>query len=461
MPSPRTVFVCQNCGYASPRWLGRCPECGTWNQFVEEKPLEKEPKVALPPPEVVPLRGPLVEVAHRRSTGLSELDRALGGGLVAGSVTLLGGEPGAGKSTLALQLSALYPREGEEVLYVAGEESPQQVQMRARRIGAAEAPILVLGTSRVEDVETVWEDRHPALVVVDSIQTLASADFASPPGSVGQVRAVAARLIQKAKETQVPLLLVGHINKEGLLAGPKVLEHAVDTVLYFEGERHGVQRIVRATKNRFGPVGEIGCFEMGDKGLREVANPSAWFLTDAEEGSWQSGMAVTAAAEGSRPLLVEVQALLVPARYGPGRRTVTGFDPNRLALLLAVLERRLGWPLAQEDAFLKVVGGLKVEEPAMDLAVALALVSSHLHRPLPRDWVIFGEVGLGGEIRPVARAESRVKEAGRLGFQKVLLPWSNAKELAGWSYPELLPVRHLKEAVGLSGLPLVRSRQEM
>ncbi|MDI3270288.1 MAG: DNA repair protein RadA [Bacillota bacterium] len=455
------MFVCQNCGYASPRWLGRCPECGTWNQFVEEKAPDKDVKgPSGPMPEAVPLDGPLLDKDVRRPTGLLELDRALGGGLVAGSVTLLGGEPGAGKSTLALQLSALYPGAGEKALYVAGEESPQQVQMRAKRIGIVHPHILVLGTSRVEDVQRVWEVQAPSLVVVDSIQTLASGDFSSPPGSVGQVRAVGARLIQQAKESHVPLFLIGHINKEGLLAGPKVLEHAVDTVLYFEGERHGVQRIVRASKNRFGPVGEIGCFEMGEGGLREVANPSAWFLSDFEQGSWQSGMAVTAAAEGSRPLLVEVQALLVTARYGPGRRTVSGFDPNRLALLLAVLERRLGWPLTQEDAFLKVVGGLKVEEPAMDLAVALALASAYVQQPFPRDWAAFGEVGLGGEVRPVARAEARVKEAGRLGFRKVLLPAANARELKGIGEPELLPVQHLQEALSFSRLSSRRSRRE-
>lgn len=382
---------------------------------------------------------------RRLATGLGELDRALGGGFVAGGVTLLAGEPGIGKSTLLLQV-ARSAAASRTVLYVAGEESPQQIRLRAERLGALAEGIRVLPETDAAAVEEAWRALEPGLVLVDSIQTLADAELESPPGSVSQVRAAAARLIALAKATAVPLVLVGHVTKEGAIAGPKVLEHAVDTVLYFEGERHAAYRLVRAAKNRFGAANEVGCFEMRETGLVEVPNPSAWFLAERADAP---GAVVAACVEGTRPLLVEVQALVAGARFGAGRRTASGMDASRLALLLAVLEKRCGLAFGDQDAYLKVSGGARLDEPAADLAAALALASSFLDRPVPADVAVFGEVGLGGEVRGVQHAEQRVREALRLGFTRVVLPAANesSARVGGVPAAELIPVRRLSDAI--------------
>ncbi|MBX5475631.1 MAG: DNA repair protein RadA [Clostridia bacterium] len=451
LAAPHTVFVCQACGAQSPRWLGRCPDCGAWNSYFEERLASRTRGTGQPGRDRarVPEAAPITEVSsvaeRRLSTGIVEFDRALGGGFVAGGVTLLTGEPGIGKSTLLLQVAHAVAA-SDTVLYVAGEESPQQIRLRAERLGALAPRIRVLPETHVTAVAEAWKALRPGLVVVDSIQTLADAELESPPGSVSQVRAAAGRLIALAKESDVPLVLVGHVTKEGSIAGPKVLEHAVDTVLYFEGERHAAYRLVRATKNRFGAANEVGCFEMRESGLVEVPNPSAWFLAERADAP---GAVVAACVEGTRPLLVEVQALVSDARYGAGRRTASGMDANRLALLLAVLERRCGLAFGDQDAYLKVSGGARLDEPAADLAAALALASSFLDRPIPPDVAVFGEVGLGGEVRGVQHAAQRVREARRLGFARVVLPAANesSARLAETQAAELIPIRRLSDAI--------------
>lgn len=468
LPSARVVYACTECGAQSSRWRGRCPDCGAWNTYAEERlaPPRAAGKggatggIRPTGPAATGGAGPTllqnVEAFDdaRIPSGLAELDRALGGGFVPGGVVLLGGEPGIGKSTLLLQVAEAVARTTGPVLYVTGEESPAQVRLRARRLGAGSDRLYVHAVTDVASVVDACQRLSPSLVVVDSVQALVDEELASAAGSVGQVRAVAGRVVAMAKSTATPIVLVGHINKEGALAGPKVLEHAVDTVLYFEGDRQAAYRLVRAAKNRYGAANEIGCFEMRDTGLAEVPNPSAWFLA---ERSGASGAAVSACVEGTRPLLVEVQALVADARFGAGRRTVSGADPNRLALLIAVLERRCGLRLGEQDAFLKVVGGVRLDEPAADLAMALALASSFLDRPIPAETAVFGEVGLGGEVRGVAQPGPRIREAARLGFSRIVLPAASTAAIrrdgrhGRGEEPdaiELLPVKRLSDAVG-------------
>src|SRR5881628_1796103 len=429
--APRTAFVCQQCGRAAPRWLGQCPGCGAWHALVEEPVREprkgserRSPASAAPRPLAAVTAG----AALRRSTGLAELDRVLGGGLVAGSVVLVGGDPGIGKSTLALQACGALARQGLPVLYVAGEESPEQVRLRADRLGMAEAGVLVVAETAAEVVAELIGETHPAAVVVDSIQTLHTGALGSAPGSVGQVRESAALLVARAKASGVACFLIGHVTKEGTLAGPRVLEHLVYTVLYFEGDGAHALRVLRAVKNRFGSTNEVAVFEMGESGLAEVPNPSAAFLAERPAGA--AGSVVLATLEGSRPVLVELQALVSRSGLAMPRRTAIGLDPGRVALLLAVLEKRARLPLHDQDVFLNVAGGLRVDEPAADLAVVAAVASSARGRPLAEDVAVWGEVGLTGEVRAVARSEARLREAARQGFRRCVLPASNARGLA-------------------------------
>jgi DNA repair protein RadA/Sms len=420
----RPVFVCQSCGAQSQKWLGRCPDCGAWNSFVEEQ----SPAAVAAPRGGGALGGRGAELyadvdtvtAERLSTGISEFDRVLGGGIVPGSLVLIGGEPGIGKSTLLLQAAAHFAEHIGPVLYCSGEESAHQIKSRGERLGLGLAPLYLLAETCVERLLEEVERLKPALVIVDSIQTVFSLKISSAPGTVSQVRQAATDLLFAAKGRNVPTILVGHVTKDGSLAGPKVLEHVVDTVLYFEGEQHHAHRVVRAVKNRFGAVSELGVFEMTSHGLEPVSNPSALFL--AERPAHAPGSVVLCAIEGSRPILVEVQALVSAATYGNARRTANGLDPSRLALLLAVLDKRVGLNLSTDDVFVNVAGGLTVEEPAADLAILTAVASSLRNRPVPADVVVFGEVGLAGEVRATTQAALRVREAAQLGFVRCVLP---------------------------------------
>ncbi|HEX3034804.1 MAG TPA: DNA repair protein RadA [Thermodesulfobacteriota bacterium] len=422
-------YVCQNCGNSSPRWLGKCPACGEWNSYVEER-IEKVKRV---PGRVnrssVPLSIAQIESEReeRIPTAIGELDRVLGGGFVPGSVVLVGGDPGIGKSTLALKMLNNIGLLHFNALYVTGEESPEQVKMRAERIGADSGMLFVLPETVVESIIEQIVKLSPAVVVIDSIQTMYTEDFPSAAGSVGQVRECTAKLMQYAKVSGTVVFLVGHVTKEGTIAGPKVLEHLVDTVLYFEGGREHPYRILRAVKNRFGSTNEIGVFEMKESGLQEVTNPSEIFLSERPLGT--SGSVVTPSIEGTRPILVEIQALVSATSFGVPRRTTIGLDYNRVSLLVAVLEKRAGLHILGQDIFMNVAGGVRIEEPAIDLGISMALASSFLNKPVQPNVVVFGEIGLAGEIRGVTQVELRLKEAEKLGFKKCVLPRINLDRL--------------------------------
>ncbi|MCF3641577.1 DNA repair protein RadA [Rhizobium sp. TRM95111] len=447
MAKARTQFVCQNCGTVHSRWSGKCDGCGEWNTIVEEDPMGgigggpgKVPKkgrtVAL-----TALSGE-IEEAPRIETGISELDRVTGGGFVRGSAVLVGGDPGIGKSTVLMQAAAALSRRGHRVIYVSGEEAVAQIRLRAQRLGAADTDVLLAAETNVEDIlATLAEGRRPDLAIIDSIQTLWSDTAESAPGTVTQVRTGAQAMIRFAKQTGAAIVLVGHVTKEGQIAGPRVVEHMVDAVLYFEGDRGHHYRILRTVKNRFGPTDEIGVFEMSDKGLREVANPSELFL--GERNAKSPGAAVFAGMEGTRPILVEVQALVAPTSLGTPRRAVVGWDSARLSMILAVLEAHCGVRLGQHDVYLNVAGGYRISEPAADLAVASALVSSLAGLALPADCVYFGEVSLSGAVRPVAHTAQRLKEAEKLGFAQAVLPAGSADLLkssgARWTEIDSLP----------------------
>jgi DNA repair protein RadA/Sms len=421
-----TAYTCNACGAVHKKWAGRCDACGEWNSIIEDKGLS----AAGPAKKTLgALRGKQMELVSldgadtappRRKSGIGEFDHVLGGGLVPGSALLVGGDPGIGKSTLLLQAAAALARQGAKTLYVSGEEAPAQIRMRAARLGLAKSPVLLAAETNLRNILTTLEAERPDLVIIDSIQTMWADNVESAPGTVSQVRASAHELTVFAKQNNVAVILVGHVTKDGQIAGPRVVEHMVDTVLYFEGERGHQFRILRAVKNRFGPASEIGVFEMTDKGLQEVANPSALFLTDRERSA--SGSVVFAGMEGSRPLLVEFQALVAPSPLGTPRRAVIGWDSNRLAMVLAVLDARCGVSFGSHDVYLNVAGGLRVNEPAADLAVAAALLSSAQDKPLPPDSVIFGEISLSGAIRPVSQTENRLKEATKLGFTSAFAP---------------------------------------
>ena len=448
MKSPKSVFACTECGSQSPKWLGRCPDCGAWNSFVEERAAVVEPRGAAP---ALGGRGSKlyedveIDVAQRIPTGISEFDRVLGGGIVPGSLVLLGGEPGIGKSTLLLQAAAHLASTLGPVLYCSGEESEHQIKMRGERLGVGRMPLYLLAETCVERLVEEIDRLKPALVIVDSIQTVFSTKLQSAPGSVAPVRQAATDLLFTAKSRNLPTILVGHVTKDGNLAGPKVLEHVVDTVLYFEGHQQQTHRVVRAVKNRFGAVSELGVFEMTARGLEPVANPSALFL--AERPQNVPGSAVLCTIEGSRPILVEVQALVSASTFGNPRRTASGLDPNRLSLLLAVLDKRAGLNLATDDVFVNVAGGIALDEPAADLAVIAAVASSLRNRPIPADVVVFGEIGLAGEIRATSQAALRVREASQIGFRKCLVPDGS---LAAGDAPaglEIVGVRSIGEAL--------------
>lgn len=448
MTRAKTVYTCNECGAQSPKWVGQCPACNAWNALTETAvvaPVRAARLASAGPASVQTLEHIAPEKIARLATGLSELDRVLGGGLVAGSVVLIGGDPGIGKSTLLTQALASISQKAR-VLYVSGEESADQIALRSQRLGHKGDRVRLLTENQVETIIQAAKVEKPHVLVVDSIQTVYTEILQSAPGSVAQVRESAAHLVRYAKQTGTALFLVGHVTKEGTLAGPRVLEHMVDTVLYFEGDTGSSFRIIRAIKNRFGAVNEIGVFAMTEGGLREVGNPSAMFLSRHEAAV--PGSVVLATQEGTRPLLVEVQALVDQSHLANPRRVCVGLDPNRLAMLLAVLHRQAGIVTYDQDVFVNVVGGVRIGETAADLAILAATLSSLRNRPLGRDLVVFGEVGLAGEVRPVQRGQERIREAAKLGFRRALIPHANAPKKADTGI-ELIPVQRLSEALEL------------
>lgn len=442
MAKAKTVFICTDCGYETSRWLGKCPECGAWNTLIEQmatasapapKPLKRQGGTGMPMQQLADIDD---EAQVRRSCGIDELDRVLGGGIVEGSVTLVGGDPGVGKSTLLLQACGHLAADGSRVLYVTGEESARQIKLRARRLGVEANSLWVLAENAMDDIQARFEELGPDYMVVDSIQTIYRPELSAAPGSVSQVRECASQLMRLAKTSGCAMFLVGHVTKEGAIAGPRVLEHMVDAVLYFEGDRQHAWRILRAVKNRFGSVNELGLFEMRENGMIPVENPSELLLSQRTRDA--SGSVVTCGMEGTRPMLVDLQALVARTAFGNPRRASGGLDAGRVALLLAVLERRAGLRLWDQDVYLNVAGGMSLTGPAADLPVCLAVVSSLRDKALPRDTVVVGEVGLAGEVRPVAHIERRLLECARLGFTTCVIPKENIRHL---TKPEGLTVR--------------------
>jgi DNA repair protein RadA/Sms len=437
----KTKYVCQECGYESAKWMGKCPSCGNWNTFTEEVVTpagsgafrhSSTSATAAKPQSITAIHS---EKEPRVTTNLPEFNRVLGGGIVPGSLVLVGGDPGIGKSTLLLQVSAQLAEKELRVLYISGEESARQTKLRADRLGVKADELYVLSETNLQDIVRHIEEIKPAFVVVDSIQTVYREEVTSAPGSVSQVRESTSELMRVAKTNGIPIFLVGHVTKEGAIAGPRLLEHMVDAVLYFEGERHHTFRILRSVKNRFGSTNEMGIFEMKEEGLREVTNPSEIFLEERSQGA--AGSTVVASMEGTRPVLVEIQALISPTSFGNPRRMATGTDHNRVPLLMAVLEKRVGLMLQNQDAYVKVAGGMRLDEPAIDLAVAASIASSFKDKPTKPDDVMIGEVGLTGEVRRVSRIEQRVQEAAKLGFKRAIVP---KKNLDGWTTPSGIKV---------------------
>jgi len=451
MSKAKTVFQCQSCGYSSPKWLGKCPDCGAWNSFSEERQSPKSLKSIVDGNSgPIPLSSVTGGNEKRVPVGIAELDRVLGGGLVKGAVILIGGDPGIGKSTIILQaISSIASLKGT-VLYVSGEESPEQIKLRAERLSINSDRILLLPETVVEQILSVADKLKPAAIVVDSIQTVYTEELTSAPGSVGQIRESAAKMMFYAKRSGTPVFLIGHVTKEGAIAGPRVLEHLVDTVLYFEGDRGYPFRILRTVKNRFGSTNEIGVFEMTDSGLKEISNPSELFLSERPLNT--SGSTVIASIEGTRPVLVELQALVSPTTFGMPRRTSMGIDFNRLNLLIAVLEKKGGIHLGGMDVFINIVGGLKIVEPAADLGIIAAIVSSFRELPLDPQTFVFGEVGLSGEVRAVAQGEARIKEAAKVGFKRAIVPASNAERLKDNFGLTITGVRNIDEAIEHIGI---------
>jgi DNA repair protein RadA/Sms len=441
--NPKLIYACQACGYQTPKWLGRCPDCGQWNSLAEEvsAAVTKKPG-AYDMGEPQTIDAISLDPQMRLKSGIAEFDRTLGGGLVPGSLVLIGGDPGIGKSTLLLQVVSRLSRNGLKALYLSGEESPQQLKLRAERLAVRSQELFVLTGTCVENLFEKIDTLKPALLVIDSIQTVYSEAMPSAPGSVGQVREVASRLLNWSKKTGIPTFLIGHVTKDGAIAGPKVLEHLVDTVLYFEGDSSHAFRILRAVKNRYGSTNEIGVFEMKDTGLHEVGNPSRIFLEERPEGA--SGSVVIPCLEGTRPVLLEIQALVGPSPLGMPRRTAIGVDHSRISLLVAVLGKRMGIEMGDQDIFVNVAGGLRVDEPAADLGIVSAMISSFLDRPVDKNMVVFGEVGLAGEIRGVSQAELRIKEAGKLGFSRCILSRSNLDGCSHTSGIDLVGIDSVK-----------------
>jgi DNA repair protein RadA/Sms len=447
-----TVYACQKCGYQSRKWLGKCPDCGEWNSFAEEKlrAINKEKETSRSGfrlRQVQPVAYTDIEPQDeaRISCGISEFDRVLGGGIVPGSLILIGGDPGIGKSTLLIQVADKLSQSDLSVLYVSGEESERQIKMRGERLGIAASNLYLLPETNLENIFDEIERMKPSIVIVDSIQTVFSSNIESAPGSVSQVREVAGQFLILSKNHTIPVFLIGHVTKEGAIAGPKALEHIVDTVLYFEGERHHNHRIVRAVKNRFGAANELGVFEMTGTGLVPVANPSEMFLQERPAGA--AGSVVTVCMEGTRPLLVEIQALVSGSKYGTGRRMTQGIDANRVALLIAMLEKRVGLHVLGDDVFINIAGGLEIDEPAADLGVVASIVSSFKNIPIDPHTVVFGEVGLTGEVRAATQPSVRAREAQALGFKKIVIPASNRTGLERLLGIKVVGVRSIEEAL--------------
>jgi DNA repair protein RadA/Sms len=468
----QTRYICQECSFESPKWMGKCPECDAWDSFVEEVMVKEKPGAVGKPGAastggrgIVPSGGgtpiPITQVeaieANRLSSGIGEFDRVLGGGFVPGSLVLIGGEPGVGKTTLSSQVSACVAGRGV-VLYISGEESAQQIKMRSARLKAESPQLLISVETEIGIILHHLDSVRPALAVIDSIQTMSDSSLESAPGNVSQVRACATHLARFAKSAGVPIVLIGHVTKEGSLAGPRVLEHIVDTVLYFEGDRHHAYRLLRAAKNRFGSTDELGIFEMRESGLIGVDNPSAVLLAERAEGG--TGSAVTSTMEGTRALLVEVQALVARSPLASPRRTVTGMDPNRVSMLLAVLEKRAGLKLAEQDVFVNVAGGIQIREPASDLATALAIASNFREQPVDPTAILLGEVGLAGEIRAVSQVEKRLREAARQGFTKAVLSKHNASGLPKIEGMKVIGVTSIHDALHAGLQPPKRNESE-
>lgn len=453
MPKSITKYVCQNCGYSSLKWIGKCPECDSWNSFVEEivqtdkrKFVSKSStKADLKMQSLSKVSDINVKEDKRTTTGITELDRVLGGGIVAGSVVLVGGDPGIGKSTLMVQLADKV--KDKVIIYVSGEESQKQIKLRCERMGFMNDDFYILTETNLEIIAAVIERIEPDIVIIDSIQTIYRNDLESSPGSISQLRECTSGIIQIAKAKSISFFLIGHITKEGMIAGPKVLEHMVDTVLQFEGERTHAYRILRAIKNRFGSTNEIGVFEMTGTGLLEIKNPSQLFLSQRSSGI--SGSSVSASIEGTRPILVEVQALVSSSGYSVPQRTATGFDYKRLTILIAVLEKKIGLHLSKYDVFLNIAGGIKIEEPSIDLAAAMSICSSFKDSPIDPDMLVLGEIGLSGEIRTISFVDRRIQEAAKLGFKKIVLPKSNLKGFKKNGILEYIPVENIGDALRL------------
>ena len=451
MAKKKSKFVCNECGYETAKWMGRCPGCGQWNTMVEEvEVVAKGPRGAFKHSEIVSAKAtPIISVEtqeeQRVPTELTEFNRVLGGGIVPGSLILIGGDPGIGKSTLLLQVSALLSNKNHRVLYVSGEESIRQTKLRAERLGVQSPGLYIYAETNLEMISETIEQTQPKFVIIDSIQTVHHPEVTSAPGSVSQVRECTGELMRIAKTKNIAIFLVGHVTKEGQIAGPRILEHMVDTVLYFEGERHHNHRILRSQKNRFGSTNEIAIFEMVHGGLKEVLNPSEMFLEERSQGA--PGSTIVASMEGTRPILVEIQALVSPSSFNYPKRMATGLDQNRVSLLMAVLEKRMGFMLQAQDAFIKVAGGVKLDEPAIDLAVLVSIVSSFKDLSANPTDCFAGEVGLTGEVRRVTRIEQRVNEAAKLGFKRIFIPTSN---IGGWDFPagiEVIGVERVDQAL--------------
>ena len=450
-----TAFFCKECGYESVKWFGQCPACKEWNTFVEE-PVSK-PKsakgiagtsqraVASSAPVPVEINSVSFEENDRTSTGIAELDRVLGGGIVAGSLVLVGGDPGIGKSTLLLQMCYNLSAAGKDVLYISGEESLKQIKLRADRIGKCSGTLKLLCETSLDSIEDILTRNKPEIVIIDSIQTMYKEDVAAAPGSVSQVRETTSILMQLAKGLNITIFIVGHVTKEGTVAGPRMLEHMVDTVLYFEGDRHASYRILRGVKNRFGSTNEIGVFEMRREGLCEVENPSEFMLSGKPENA--AGSVVACAMEGTRPMLMEIQALICRSNFGMPRRTAAGLDYNRVNLLMAVLEKRMGLPLSNYDAYVNIAGGIRMNEPAADLGIVMAIASSYKNKPIAEDTIVFGEVGLSGEVRAVSMPEQRVAEAKKLGFKTCIVPSVTLKSIGKVDGIEVIGVSSVNQAM--------------
>ena len=446
----KSIYFCQNCGHEESKWLGQCPMCREWNTFVEEKVTVSKgtaAKNSVREAEVVTLSSVSTDQEDRMQTEIEELDRVLGGGVVPGSLVLVGGDPGIGKSTLLLQVCKRLSDQGRKVLYISGEESLKQIKLRANRMGTFSDHLLLLCETNLETIRQVIEREHPAVAVIDSIQTMYSEEVTAAPGSVSQVREATNTLMQIAKGLNITIFIVGHVTKEGTVAGPRVLEHMVDTVLYFEGDRHASYRILRGVKNRFGSTNEIGVFEMRETGLEEVPNPSEYMLNGRPEDA--SGSVVACSMEGTRPILMEIQALVCRSNFGMPRRTAAGTDYNRVNLLMAVLEKRVGLPLSNYDAYINIAGGIRMNEPAIDLGIVMAIVSSYKNQSISPGTIVFGEVGLSGEVRAVSMPEQRVAEARKLGFKTCIMPQVSKVMLKKIEGIEVIGVKSVNQAMNL------------